>query len=78
MPNTMYVPITSEITLGTGTVLREISTGQLFEVGARLKHGGEVSGEDEWTITPVDNAQRSPVILSREALSLKFFADDEE
>jgi hypothetical protein len=75
----MYVPITSEVTLGTGTVLREISTGQLFEVGERLKHGAEVSGEDEWTITPVGDpeAQRSPVILSRQELAQKFFADDE-
>ena len=80
MHNTMYVPITSEITLGTGTVLREISTGQLFEVGERLKHGGEISGEDEWMITPVgaDSSQRPPVILSRQQLSQKYFADDEE
>ena len=80
MPNTMYVPITSEITLGTGTVLREISTGQLFEVGERLKHGAEVSGEDEWTITPVGDPnpqQRSAVTLSRQELAQKYFADDD-
>ena len=76
----MYVPITSEITLGTGTVLREISTGQLFEVGERLKHGGEISGEDEWTLMPKDPlaSQRSPVILSRQEITQKYFADDEE
>ena len=76
----MYVPITSEVTLGTGTVLREISTGRLFEVGERLKHGAEVSGEDEWTITPVGDpkALRSPVTLSRQELAQKYFADDED
>lgn len=75
----MYVPITSEVTLGTGTVLREIATGQLFEVGERLHHGTEVSGEDEWTISPVGDplSKRSPVTLTRQELSQKYFVDDE-
>lgn len=75
----MYSPITSEITLGTGTVLREISTGRLFEVSERLKPAAEVSGEDIWKITPItnENDNRLPRVLTRQELSERYFADTE-
>jgi hypothetical protein len=76
----MYAPITSEITLRTGMVLREISTDQLFEVTERLKSGTNVSGEDIWKLTPIGGGQldRLPVVLPRQELSEKYFAEVEE
>lgn len=76
----MYAPITSEITIETGMVLKEISTGQLFSVAGRLKSGTEVSGEDKWKITPADteNSDRLPIVLARQELSEKYFAEVEE
>jgi hypothetical protein len=75
----MYLPITSEITLETGTVLQEISTGQLFAITERLKPSAEVSGEDVWRITPTGAADRprSPIVLTRQELSEKYFAEVE-
>lgn len=71
----MFAPITSEITLGTGTILQEISTGQLFEVGARLK-----TGTDTWEITEIapDNFHRVVMALTRQELSMKFLAQVED
>jgi hypothetical protein len=76
----MDAPITSEIDIETGMVLKQIATGQLFVVGERLKHGDKVSGEDIWTITPTDreNTNRSPLVLSRNELSEKYFAEVED
>jgi hypothetical protein len=75
----MYVPITSEITIETGLVLREISTDRLFEVTERLKSGPEVSGEDRWRITPMGTGpDRSPRVMARQELSEKYFAELEE
>jgi hypothetical protein len=76
----MYVPITSEITIETGMVLREIATEQPFVVAERLKPGSEVSGEDRWRITPVGpgNPARLPLELARQELSEKYFAEVED
>ncbi|MCD9019659.1 hypothetical protein [Parachryseolinea silvisoli] len=76
----MSAPITSEIDIETGMILKEIATGQLFVVGERQKHGHEVSGEDIWTITPMvsENTNRSPLVLSRNELSEKYFAEVED
>ena len=76
----MYLPITSEITIETGTVLKEISTGQLFAVAERLNNVPEVWGEDIWKITPTsaEVPHQSPIILSRQELSEKYFAEVEE
>ena len=76
----MDAPITSEIDIETGMVLKEIATGQLFVVGERQKHGDKVSGEDIWTITPAasENTNRSPLVLSRNELSERYFAEVED
>jgi hypothetical protein len=73
----MYVPITSEISIGVGMVLKEISTEQRFTVAERLKPGTDVSGEDKWRITPINsgNVNRSPLIMARQELSEKYFAE---
>jgi len=76
----MFVPITSEINIGTGTVLKEIATDRLFEVNERLPMGSEVWGEDMWRITenvPADLRQTT-LTLSRQQLSEKYFAEVEE
>ena len=75
----MYLPITSEITLELGMLLREISTGYLFAVAGRIEKGKEVSGEDTWEITPVgaENPHRLPLVLTRQELSEKYFAEEE-
>jgi hypothetical protein len=76
----MYVPITSEINIGVGLVLKEIATDQLFTVANRLKTGTQVSGEDIWRIEPIEpgNPNSSPVVLARQELSEKYFAEVDE
>lgn len=73
----MFAPITSEITLGTGTVLQEIATGQLFEVGIRVKGGTEVWGTDKWEITEInpDGFDKIVMALTRQELSMKYLAE---
>jgi hypothetical protein len=73
----MYVPITSEITIEIGTVLREISTDQLFQVAERVHHGAEVAGDDTWKITPAGtgSADRPGLQVTRVQLAQKYFAE---
>ena len=73
----MFVPITSEVTIKTGMVLKEIATDLLFEVGVRLKNGKEVWGEDSWEITELApaNHDRVALALPRQELSMKYFAE---
>lgn len=71
----MFAPITSEITLGTGTILQEIATDKLFEVGVRLKNVG-----DTWEITEIapHNSTKIAMALTRQELSMKFMAQVED
>ena len=73
----MFVPITSEITIETGMVMKEIATGHLFEVGARLNNREEVWGDDPWELTEIapGNHERTALALSYDALAQKFFAE---
>lgn len=76
----MYAPITSEINLETGMVLKEIATEQLFELSERLPEGTEVLG-DAWKITPIGIGRpdaKPSVILSRQELSERYFAAVED
>jgi hypothetical protein len=73
----MYAPITSDIVINIGTVLREISTGQLFTAVERLLGDHDTSGEDIWRLVPMDNPERSSIIKSRNELSEKFFAEED-
>jgi hypothetical protein len=74
IPSHMFAPITSEITLSTGTILQEIATGQLFEVGIRVK---EVWGTDTWEITEInpDNFDKIVMALTRQELAMKYLAE---
>jgi hypothetical protein len=76
----MDAPITSEIDLEPGMILKEIATGKLFAVGERLKSGTDVAGEDTWRIIPANaaSADRSPRVLTRNELSEKYFAEVED
>ena len=76
----MFIPITSEVTIETGMVLREIATGRLFEVGERLKQGEEVWGDDPWEITEIapEKNQRTALALKYEMLAMKYLAEVEE
>jgi hypothetical protein len=72
----MYVPITSEITIEIGTVLREISTDRIFQVAERVHHGAEVSGDDTWKITPADTGSVDRALqVTRVQLAQKYFAE---
>lgn len=73
----MFVPITSEVNIETGMVLKEIATGQLFEVGARVNSREEVWGDDPWEITEIapGNHERTVLALSYEALARKFMIE---
>ena len=76
----MFVPITSEVTIGTGMVLKEIATGRLFEVGERLKQGEEVWGDDPWEITEIapGTNERTALALKYEMLAMKYLAEVED
>jgi hypothetical protein len=73
----MFVPITSEVNIETGMVLKEIATGHLFEVGARLNNREEVWGDDPWELTEIapGNLERTALALPYDALAQKFFAE---
>ena len=73
----MFVPITSEITIKTGMVLKEIATDQLFEVSERVANGREVWGEDSWNITEIapGDLHRTLLALPRQRLSEKYLAE---
>jgi hypothetical protein len=75
----MYAPITSDIVINIGTILREISTGQLFTAVERLQGEHDISGEDIWRLIPTGtpNPERSSITLSRTELSEKFFAEED-
>ncbi len=76
----MFVPVTSEVIIKNGMVLKEIATNELFEVAERLPHRSEVWGEDTWTIMKVEPQQfnRMPVELTRQELSMKYLAEVDE
>ena len=74
---TMFIPITSEVNIEKGMVLKEIATGRLFEVGSRLNNREDVLGDDPWEITEIapGNHDRTSLALGYEALTRKFFAE---
>jgi len=76
----MFVPITSEVNISTGMMLKEIATDHLFEVSERLAKAPEIWGEDTWRI--VETAPADPYqhvfTLSRRELAQKYLADVEE
>ena len=76
----MFIPITSEVNIETGMVLKEIATGQLFEVGARLHDREEVLGDDPWELIEIapGNLERTVLAVSYETLARKFFAEVED
>jgi hypothetical protein len=71
----MYAPITSEINIEPGMVLKEIATNQRFSVEGRLRSTVEIAGEDFWRIIPLDDTSRLPVVIARQELSEKYFVD---
>ena len=73
----MFVPITSEVNIGTGMVLKEIATGHLFEVGARLNNREEVWGDDPWEIMELEpgNRERTALAVKYDDLARKYFAE---
>ena len=75
----MFVPITSEVTIGTGMVLKEIATERLFEVGARLSEH-EVWGDDAWELTEVTpgNIGQTALALPYQDLAMKYLAEVED
>lgn len=74
----MFVPITSEITINTGMLLREIATDRLFKVGRRLSDIEEVWGDDPWELTEVDpgHPPRTMALVYQE-LAMKYLAEVE-
>jgi len=76
----MFVPITSEVTIDTGMVLKEIATERLFEVGQRLSDKEEVWGDDSWELTEIapGNLRRPAIALPYQVLAMKYFAEVED
>jgi hypothetical protein len=73
----MFVPITSEVTINKGMVLKEIATGRLFEVSRRLSEKAEVLGDDPWALYELDAGNRAPtaVALPYQVLAMKYLAE---
>ena len=71
----MFEPITSEISLHTGQVLKEIATGALFEVGVRMR-----DGSDKWEVKEIapDDQSRIIMVADRQTLAMKFFAEADD
>lgn len=76
----MFVPITSEVTITTGMVLKEIATERLFEVGERLSTKEEVWGDDSWELTEInpEKAGQTVLALPYQALAMKYLAEVED
>jgi hypothetical protein len=76
----MFVPITSEVTINTGMVLKEIATDRLFEVGHRLSDNEEVLGDDPWELTEIapGNPARTAIALPYQVLAMKYLAEVED
>lgn len=76
----MFVPITSEVTINTGMVLKEIATERLFEVGRRLSDSEEVLGDDPWELTEIAPGNHAPaaIALPYQVLAMKYLAEVED
>lgn len=74
----MFVPITSEITIEKGSVVKEIATGRLFEVGNRLKNGTDMWGDDPWELTEITPANRDRKAIGYMELAEKYHAEVED
>lgn len=73
----MFVPITSEVTLGRGTIIREIATGRLYELSERIKTNPDVWGDDPWEIREAVGADRQTKVIGYLELAEKFLVDVE-
>ncbi|MEJ7645897.1 MAG: hypothetical protein WKF87_14980 [Chryseolinea sp.] len=71
----MFEPITSEITLRTGLILKEIATGQLFHVGVRSH-----DGKDTWQLIEIvdPGLSRIELMADRQMIAMKYHAEVEE
>ena len=76
----MFVPITSEVTITTGMVLKEIATERLFEVGERLSDNSEVWGDDSWELTEITTGHvgETALALPYQELAMKYLAEVED
>lgn len=74
----MFIPITSEITLSTGMVLKEIATGHLFKVSRRLKNNSEVWADDPWELLEIMGTDPQRKTIAYIELSEKYHAEVEE
>jgi hypothetical protein len=73
----MFVPITSEITIEKGMVLKEIATNRLFEVGSRLKNESEVWADDPWELKEIESGARKQKSVAYQELTQKYLAEVE-
>jgi hypothetical protein len=74
----MFVPITSEITIEKGMVLKEIATNRLFEVGSRLKNESEVWADDPLELKEIESgAARKQKSVAYQELTQKYLAEVE-
>jgi hypothetical protein len=74
----MFVPITSEINIEKGMVLKEIATGQLFEIGNRIKEASKGWGDDPWELRDFERREHEPKAVAYNELAEKYLAEVEE
>lgn len=71
----MFVPITSEVTLAQGMIVKEIATGRLYELADRMKTNSEVWGDDPWQLREVGESDRGSKAVAYLELSEKYMAE---
>jgi hypothetical protein len=75
----MFVPITSEVTLNKGMVLKEIATDRLFQVSRRLNYNEEVWADDPWELSEIDRGHVTRVVsLPYQELAMKYLVEVED
>ncbi len=74
----MFVPITSEVTLKSGMIVKRISTDHLFKLGERLQNNPKVLGDYPWELIEVPSRDGNRIAVGYMELAEKYFAEVEE
>lgn len=73
----MFVPITSEVTLESGMIVKQIATDLNFMLGERLESDPNVLGDDPWELIELPDRGGKRIYLGYLELAQKYFAEVE-
>ena len=74
----MFAPITSEITIEKGMLLKEIASGKLYQVNRRIENNPDIATDPIWELNNVEETGNALKSLLYEELVSKYFAQVEE